>query len=436
MLLRFEVSNHRSILEPLELSMIAVDEERPAAREFELLNERVLSIAGIYGPNASGKSNVIEAIAWISAAVRLSLQMWDEFIPREPFKFGAGPKTVSTYEVEMIVQGVRYAYRVEVDDSAVLFEGLYSYPERRRRLLFERENQEIRFRRGLGTLAGTRELLTPTTLALSAAMRFDEPEVQPFGRALAGIQIRSVRRRAPWSRAFMGGMGRPVGPLTEWLFDDKNLPMQSPLFDDPVSTSLNPRDSALALLRFADLGIDDVQIVDDEVDEEHITPSARHVSRRRLRLVHRAEDQEVPFELDEESEGTRTWFQLIGPTLSALRSGGTLLFDEIDASLHPKLSARLLELFQDPVTNRFGAQLIFTTHDTSLLNYLNRDEVWLTEKGESGATALTALAEFGGDKVRRSLNLEKAYLQGRFGAVPEPDQFILRQALGLVPTEA
>jgi len=108
-----------------------------------------------------------------------------------------------------------------------------------------------------------------------------------------------------------------------------------------------------------------------------------------------------------------------------------MLFDEIDASLHPRLSARLLELFQDPVTNPLGAQLIFTTHDTSLLGVLNRDEVWLTEKAKDGATTLTALAEYRGDRVRQSTNLEKAYLQGRFGAVPELDQARLRHALGL-----
>jgi len=198
MLLRFEVSNHRSILEPVELSMIAVDEDRPAARAFDLLAERVLAIAGIYGPNASGKSNIVESLAWLSAAVGRSLRAWDEFIPREPFKFGRGPGTPSTYEVEMVVHGVRYAYRVDVNDSEVLSEGLYSYPERRRRVLFEREGMDIRFRRGLGTLAGTRELLTPTTLALSAAMRFDEPEVQPFGRNLAGFRILGLRRRATW----------------------------------------------------------------------------------------------------------------------------------------------------------------------------------------------------------------------------------------------
>src|ERR1022692_3460656 len=434
MLLRFEVSNHRSILDPVELSMIAVDEDRPSARGFDLLTERVLAIAGIYGPNASGKSNVVEALAWLSPAVGHSLRTWDEYVPREPFRFGRGPETPSTYEVEMVVEGVRYAYRVDVNDSEILFEGLYSYPERRRRMLFERDGLEIHFRRGLGTLAGTRELLTPTTLALSAAMRFDEPEVQPFGRNLAGIRVRGVRRRAAWRRVLAAGP--PALSSTERLFDERVSVVQATLFDDTEFAPLNPRESALALLRFADLGIDDVHVVDDEGDSLLSSVQSGRAPRRQLRLMHRVADQELPFDLAEESAGTQTWFALIGPTLNALRSGRILLFDEIDASLHPRLSARLLELFQDPETNPRGAQLIFTTHDTSLLNHLNRDEVWLTEKGESGATTLTALAEYGGDKVRRSLNLEKAYLQGRFGAVPELDQFILRRVLGLAPEDA
>jgi hypothetical protein len=145
------------------------------------------------------------------------------------------------------------------------------------------------------------------------------------------------------------------------------------------------------MLRFADLGIDDVQVLVRE-------------DRREVQLVHRAGDEQLSFALPDESVGTRTWFGLIGPVLTALRQGHLLLFDEIDARLHPRLSARLIELFQDPATNPRNAQIIFTTHDTSLLNHLNRDEVWITEKGADGATTLTALAQFGGDKVRRSLN--------------------------------
>ncbi len=434
MLLRFEVSNHRSISEPIELSMIAVDEDRPSTRGFDLLSERVLAIAGIYGPNASGKSNVVEALAWLSTAVGRSLRTWDDFIPREPFKFGLGPMMPSTYEVEGVVGGVRYTYRVEVDDSEVKFEGLYSYPERRRRVLFEREDMEIRFRRGLGTLVGTRELLTPTTLALSAAMRFDEPEVQFFGRYLAGMIVLGVKRRTPWRRSLVGGP--PALSSTARLFDERDPIYQRSIFDDPDSIAKSPRESALALLRFADLGIDDVRIVEEQEDELNISTQAQREPRRQLRLMHRVAEQELAFDLDEESAGTQTWFALIGPTLNALRNGRILIFDEIDASLHPRLSARLLELFQDPETNPHGAQLIFTTHDTSLLNHLNRDEVWLTEKDDGGATTLTALAEFGSDKVRRSLNLEKAYLQGRFGAVPELDQYMLRRALGLASSDS
>jgi hypothetical protein len=235
-------------------------------------------------------------------------------------------------------------------------------------------------------------------------MRFSEPEVQPFGRDLRSIMGhggRSKRYRSP-------------------------SPTTASIFQDDASTPRDIRDSTLALLRFADFGIGGVQVTGHEEGTTALPPD-----RRSLSLLHHAAGQEIPFELNDESEGTRTWFRLIAPALFALRNGLVLLFDEIDASLHPRLSARLLDLFQDPATNPRGAQLIFTTHDTSLLNYLNRDEVWLTEKGENGATSLTALAEFGGDKVRRSLNLEKAYLQGRFGAVPELDQIALRQALGL-----
>lgn len=427
MLLRFQASNHRSISTPVDLSMIAIDTDRPAARPFELLADRVLAVAGIYGPNASGKSNVLGSLAWLSLAVRRSLRSWADQIPREPFKFGNGPTSPSTFEVDMVVRGVRYSYALDIDDSSVLYEALHSYPERRRRTLFERDGLDLQLRRGLGSLSGTRELLTPTTLALSAAMRFEDPEVGQFGMELSNIGLLGVRGRPLLRRSTVYGFSGIMSgrsSATEKMFLDRLDADQWTLFDGPINTTQYGPESALTLLQFADMGISDVEVTEDTADD---SPEGR----RRVRLVHRTADQSLPFDLLEESEGTQTWFKLIGPVLQALRRGRTLLFDEIDASLHPHLSARLVELFQDPETNPHGAQLIFTTHDTSLLNYLNRDEVWLTEKGRNGATLLTALAEYGGEKVRRSLNLEKAYLQGRFGAVPELDQNLLRRALGL-----
>jgi uncharacterized protein len=425
-LLRFEFSNHRSIMTPVELSMIAVDQDREATRGFDSLDERVLTVAGIYGPNASGKSNVLDALSWLSLAVRSSLRIWNDEIPRDSFKFGRGPVTPSEYQIELMVDGVRYEYHLEVDDSAVLFEGLYSYPERRRRTLFERDGMELSFRRGLGRVSGTRKLITPTTLALSAAMRFDEPSIRRFAYALAGIGVlvfprSALRRRMMMTRHRMS---------TRDLFLDGSSEEPS-LFDSAEAEPASDRSSALALLRFADLGIENVEVVDEIIEEVSSSGKQKPEVSKRLQFLHKAAGEQLPFSPSEESEGTMTWFRLIGPTIGALRSGQVLLFDEIESSLHPRLSSRLIELFQDPDTNPHGAQLIFTSHDTSLLNHLNRDEVWLTEKGSDGRTTLTALAEYGGDKVRRSLNLEKAYLQGRFGAVPELDQFVLRRALGL-----
>ena len=412
MLLRFEVSNYRSILDPVELSMIAVDEDRAAAREFEYLSERVLTVAGIYGPNASGKSTVLEALAWLSWAIRTSLQSWSEIVPRIPHRFGDGPQRPSTFEADFEVDGVRHGYRLEVDNTAVLYESLHSYPQRRRRTLFEREGDDISFRRGLSKVGGIQQLLTPTTLVLSAAMRLSDPVIGSAGSALSWLNALGSSELGA-ARFFPSERDQSTAMLLP-------QPGHSMTATGPGSAT---RRAFLEMLRFADPEIDNVAILSED-DPEASDP------RRRLRFVRHDDGEPVFFEIAQESAGTQAWFSLLGSALVALIGGQVLLFDEIDASLHPRLSARLIELFQDPQTNPHGAQLIFTTHDTSLLGALNRDEVWFTEKAPGGATRLIALAEFGGDRVRRSLNLERAYLQGRFGAIPDVDQADLRNAVG------
>ncbi len=384
------------------------------------LSERVLTVAGIYGPNASGKSNVLDAMAWLSMAVATSLRGWEDYIPRDAHRFGKGPASPTQFDLDLEVNGVRYAYRLEVDDSAVLFESLDSYPEGRRRNLFTRRKSEIDFRRGLDGTRGIRDLLTPTTLALSAGRRVGDTDFGSVGRTLATMRVLGLRKR----RFLRAGGVSPFDPTIRLLFEDEANQLR--LFGTPEDRpAVTDRSVAMDLLRFADPGIDDFVMTEEE-------SGSLGGPRRHLGLVHRGEGEPVTFGLEEESAGTQTWFRLIGPAFAALRFGRVLLLDEIDASLHPRLSARLIEIFQDPQTNTRGAQLVFTSHDTSLLNSLNRDEVWLTEKAPNATTRLVGLAEFGGERVRRSLNLERAYLQGRFGAVPEVDQVAVRRALGLV----
>lgn len=396
MLIRFEVANFRSILDPVELSMVAVDTGRPEARDTPNLGESLLTVAGVYGPNASGKSNLIAALTWLRKAVADSLRSWDDAIPLVPFAFGGSSRT-SDFSIELLVDGVRFEYVLELDQRAVHYEALFHYPERKRRRIFEREGIELKLQRGLGNLSGTRELLTPRTLALSVARRFDEPLVTSFASTLLATQA--------------------VLPRTHFV----NL---APTVER-LDTS---RSQALALLQLADLGVDDVEIDDQE---SHETGRTRG-SFPSVRLVHRSLNDRYPLDFQVESDGTRTWFALVGPVLNALQSGSLLLIDELDASLHPALSMQLIRLFHDVATNPAGAQLIFTSHDTSLLTHLNRDEVWLTEKTEEGSTRLGALAEFAGERVRKSQNIERAYLHGRFGALPDVDRTEMLRSLNLI----
>jgi uncharacterized protein len=420
-LIRFEVSNFRSILDPVELTMVAVDRDRAEARPVANLGESLLLVAAIYGPNASGKSNVVAALTWLRNAVWESLRFWDEQIPVEPFAFVGGQDRPTEFAFESVIGGVRFEYVLELDREAVRYEGLFHYPEKKRRRIFERDGEELKLQRGLGSLAGTRELMTPRTLALSIARRFDERVVSDFARELLRMQVLGPGTRDRFS----------VGPLRSTLDWLEGLG-EGGQGQFEFLTEIE-RSRVLGLLRMADLGIDDV-LIDDAETIVLGTGSGptRGRAQRRVRLVHRTGDTKVPLDFAAESEGTRTWFALIGPMLTALQNGSLLLFDELDASLHPTLSMQLIRLFHDRSTNPKGAQLIFTSHDTSLLNHLNRDEVWLTEKNEEGMTQLGALTEFAGERVRKSQNLEKAYLHGRFGALPDVDRTELLRVLGLI----
>ncbi|WP_283137800.1 AAA family ATPase [Rhizohabitans arisaemae] len=338
MLIRFDAKNYRSIRERVELSMVAID-DREEARPAPQLGASLLPVAAVFGPNASGKSNVVAALSWVRDAVQHSLRFWEDEIPIDPFAFGTGPTMPSEFSVEMTIKGVRFEYVLALTQARILYEGLFHYPEKNRRRIFERDGLELKLQRGLGGISGTRKLLTHSALALSIARRFDEPLVSDFARKIQEIQTHRG-------------------------------------------------------LRFS--------------------------------------EGDIPLNFSSESEGTKTSFHLIGPVLTAPRRGSVIILDELDANLHPILSAELLTIFHSPATNPRDAQLIFTSHATSLLNHLNRDEIWLTEKRDDGSTHLGALAEFAGERVRNSRNLEDAYLRGRFGALPHIDQSGIRRALGLI----
>jgi hypothetical protein len=423
MLIRFGAQNYRSIREPAELSMVAVDRERQGVVSMPMIGESLLPVAGIFGANASGKSNVLGALVWLQEAVRESLLSWEDEIPVEPFAFGEGPSQSSEITLDLEVQGVRFEYILELDRTHVIYEALFHYPERRRRRVFEREGSDFRLQRGLGALAGVRKLIGPRTLVLSAARKFDEPLVGAFVGELLAMQRLGLSGGA----AFSNSDGTRSSSTLRWFEDGpKTL---SDVFDEvSAGPPFRTKDRALALLKLADLGIEDVAL-------EELPPSpdgGRSGNGVSVELIHATQGGAASLPFGAESVGTQSWFRAIGPVLAALRQGSVLIWDELDRSLHPTLSAELIRLFESQESNPRGAQLLFTSHDTSLLNHLNRDEVWLTEKFSDGATRLGALSDFADSYVRKSERIESRYLQGRYGAIPHPSKTELLRQIGLV----
>ncbi len=355
----------------------------------------------------------------------LSLYTRGEALTVDPFEFAPEPGPTS-YGVDLVVNAVRYRYELQVDESGVVSEALYSYPQRRRRTLFEREGDHLTFRRGTRLTGGGRELITPTTLVMSVADRLTE-EI-----SVVAIWLENIDFVGYWPRSIIPRVFKDARPGARWTADGHQEGLYD-LFEEspprgrrsgdiaPNESHTRWRDLALSLLKFADLGVRDAEVVEDK--------TATNPDGRRLRLLHDVSGSLLPLELAEESEGTLAWLRLMPKLLQVLANGGLIVVDELDSSLHPAISSKLVELFQDPSTNPHGGQIIFTTHDTSLLDYLNRDEVWITEKRPDGSTELIALSDFRGTNVRRSTNLERGYLQGRFGGVPVVEEFLLRNTM-------
>ena len=222
--------------------------------------------------------------------------------------------------------------------------------------------------------------------------------------------------------------------------------MMERLADKPARWS-EPSD---AIAHAADLGITRVDLEERDVPPEVLGEVRRLLKsedgvdadipeeilrslQRSLVFLHTGPDGEGHrLILGAQSQGTLTWFATVGPAIDALRCGGLLLVDELDASLHPTLTTALVELFKDPDLNRTGAQLVFTTHDTSLLNnsptqVLEAGEVWLCEKNSGGACELFSLADF--TSTRRGTNKQRRYLIGAFGAIPRVDMSHIRRIL-------
>jgi hypothetical protein len=412
MLIRFSVANWRSIRSEQEISFVASALKNGRVDTFAspALNERLLPALAIYGANASGKSNVIEALRVLRSLVIRSHRTGapGEKLPIDPFRLDREHSTKPTaFMLEFILSDVRYQYALTVTAEKVVEESLYAFPSKRPQLWYARDEEGFDFGRKLkGKNTSIQELTRPNSLFLSAAATSNHEQLTLIFNFFRDQLV---------------------------LYDE--IPAFPQATNERHVKEEDKKARLVSILKHADIGIEDIleraqpenekakALTDDlkAVLKKHIggneemnfeLPKMVH-----LQLVHRGSDGFGEFSMASESRGTIQLLNLLPAIFDALEAGSTLLVDEIDTSLHPLLAREVVRFFQSKETNRKGAQLIFTTHDVNLLtrDVLRRDQIWFTEKDHCGASTVFPLTDI---KTRSNDNIQKAYLEGRYGAVP------------------
>ncbi|ROO89641.1 hypothetical protein EDD29_7346 [Actinocorallia herbida] len=415
MLLSFRASNHRSLAAEQQVLLTPVyAAEGPDEEEWD-----AVPVAGIFGPNASGKSNVLDALLYMRRMVRDSLQ--DSEPGRGPIRHPyaldpAARREPSSFVVDLLLgrrrnddelfsePGVRHEYGFTLDDDQIVEEWLYSYPHKQRRKVFHRQGDVYDWgSHSFKELKSVADIVETNVLFLSVAARSRQGQAE-------------IAQVYDWFTHRLSAR-RPMGTLSQ-----QQLGALLGRSGDAYLSWLN------GLLRAADTGIEDTELVEESEEEFELrramlseSSSRKARPERTVLFRHRGEHGTVPLGVFDESTGTQSLIALSNPVFTALRRGDTLIVDELDASLHPYLSAHLIGLFQSAKTNPLAAQLVFSTHDAALLGkiqgaeVLRRDQIWFTEKDECGRTELFPLTDF---KPRKDENRELRYLAGRYGAVP------------------
>ncbi len=419
MLLRFGVENHFSIQKRQELSFAASslrDNEDGLIRCPDVSGGAVIPSAIIYGANASGKTNFLNALRTMQQMV-----LWSQIkgtpgggVPRHEFRLDpAWSGRPSCFDIDFVLDGVRYHYGFEASDEAFVSEWLYGIPKAHRRKLYERDGDQFDFGRHLrGRNTNVAELTRPNSLFLSAAAQFGHPQlsgVYGYFRDMAFMLSPSVNSNAASSTFAEADEANREQAIRFLRSIDANVVDYKRYESEISDKDLEVKREFWALVqRFSGSQDEDPPKSLDERNEV------------RIELSHRGSGGEsISLGLDLESAGTIRLLPLLVRAYRAFDRGRPIIIDELDASLHTRAAEALVKLFSGKGNGK-GAQLVATVHDTNLLRSaaLRRDQVWFAEKGAEGATEIYPLTDI---RTREGDNLELGYLQGRYGAVPMND---------------
>lgn len=414
MLIEFSIGNYRSFKEKVTFSMVAAnlvakEKQLDENNIFTVDNElKLIRSAAIYGANASGKSNIAQALgfmAWFIINSSKETQSIDE-IGAEPFRLSTDTESKPSYfELVFLMDRRKYRYGFEVNRERVISEWLFYVPKTRETKLFERSLDVIKISRNYDA-DGIQQRTRNNALFLSVSAQFN-------------VEL--------------------AEKILGWITNKLNI--ISGLHDRTLSYTINclmnneNKKDIIHLVKKLDLGIDSIQIHQEDFTVD-LLPGGIPDNLKKIIVktgggkatlistAHKKFDEHgnyrsiEEFDLNtHESDGTRKVFALAGALVDTLKNGKILIIDELDSRLHPLISLAIVELFNSIETNPKNAQLIFMTHDTNLLSnkLLRRDQIWFTEKNRYGATDLYSLAEY---KIRNDASFESDYIKGKYGAIP------------------
>lgn len=414
MLLAFQLENYRSFRDPSHLLLT----RSPKHEDHGLLHPGVAPAVALFGSNASGKSNLLRGLRTMFRMIDQSAADHGQDLPFEPFLLGPTTHPWTEFEVTVQIEGVRYEYGFRYDADRILKEWLRSWPKGRVRVLFDRDVTADDMWRFGDSLAGQ-------NLAVASLTRAD---------ALLMSTVKLVNHET------LTPLATRLSAMATWVEGNMVTLLNASLETYRERPAL--LDRAKRLLAIADLGVESITIEEDEIPEEIralITEMegrstdkikfAFQEQRLSPRLTHRAEGEAVALPFSFESVGTRNFLALLAPILSCLETGGVLIIDEIDTSLHALLVNELVRLFTSSSSNPRHAQLILSTHDVTVMmntapfDVLSREDIWFINKGRDGVSTIDPLSSL---KARAHEVFSRNYLNGRYGGVPRlgPGAFV------------
>ena len=407
MLIRFSFKNFKSFKDENVLDMEATSLKEHEYNVVKTDQVNLLKVAAIYGANASGKTNVLQAFDYMKKRILVS----DDSKKNSPidednvYSFMINNEPISL-EVEILAKNNKiYKYGFDVLKDSIVSEWLYIKKINKFYSIFEREKNNVTMK---------------SNNKISGLVNIDERTL------FLNIYSKIDKDNEDFNNVY------------DWFVNANYLDLGNPRFEDFINTRislkiLSDEKYKKELLRFIktfDSGIEGIKTTPDSIKE--VQNNNRVV---KVELIHRGENSKLkalPLEL--ESNGTRKMFHLFDFFMDALRNGMVLFIDELDAKLHPLLTRYIINLFHNSETNIGNGQLIYSTHDTVNLNKdtFRRDEIWFTEKNRDGVSEMYALSDYildddennkSGKKVRNDATYNKDYLTGRYGAIPVLEEF-------------